>query len=107
MRTPSAQENVRAKEAARQGFPVVLVEQEAELGGHLRNLRRTVDGQDAQAFLTEVRNQVIAEPLIEILTGAVVVGHSGYLGNYSTEVMTSAGTARTIEHGAVIVATGH
>jgi len=95
-----------AKEAAVQGFPVVLVEQEQELGGHLRNLRRTVDGQDAQAFLTELRNQVVAEPMIEVLTGAVVVGHSGYLGNYSTEVMTSAGTARTVEHGAVVVATG-
>jgi heterodisulfide reductase subunit A len=95
-----------AKEAARQGFPVVLVEQEHELGGHLRNLRRTLDGEDAQAFLKELRNQVIGEPRIEVLTGAVVVGHSGYLGNYSTEVMTSAGTARTIEHGAVVVATG-
>jgi heterodisulfide reductase subunit A len=95
-----------AKEAARQGFPVVLVEQEHELGGHLRNLRRTLHGEDAQAFLKELRNQVTAEPRIEVLTGAVVVGHSGYLGNYSTEVMTSAGTARTIEHGAVVVATG-
>jgi heterodisulfide reductase subunit A len=95
-----------AKEAAAQGFPVVLVEQEPELGGHLRNLRRTVDAQDAQAFLTELRNQVIAEPMIEVLTGAMLVGHSGYLGNYSTEVMTSAGTARTVEHGAVVVATG-
>jgi heterodisulfide reductase subunit A-like polyferredoxin len=95
-----------AKEAATQGFPVVLVEQEHELGGHLRNLMRTVDGQDAQAFLKELRNQVLADPGIDVLTDAVVVGHSGYLGNYSTEVMTSAGTARTIEHGAVVVATG-
>jgi heterodisulfide reductase subunit A len=95
-----------AREAASQGFPVVLVEQEPELGGHLRNLRRTVDGQDAQAFLADLRNQVLADPQIEVLTDTVVVGHSGYLGNYSTEVMSSAGAARTIEHGAVVVATG-
>jgi heterodisulfide reductase subunit A2 len=95
-----------AKEAASHGYPVVLVEQEPELGGHLLNLRRTVDGKDVQAFLNELRNQVLADTRIEVLTGAVVVGHSGYLGNYSTEVMTSAGTARTVEHGAVIVATG-
>ena len=97
---------IAAREAARQGFPVFLVEKETELGGRLRDLRRTADGQDVQAYLNELRREVLADDRIQVLTGAVLVSHTGYLGNYSSEVMTSAGTARTIEHGAVVVATG-
>ena len=95
-----------AREAARQGFPVFLVEKERALGGYLLNLRRTLEGDDIRIFLDELRREVLADPLIQVLTGAVVVGHTGYLGNFETEVMTSAGATRTIQHGAVIVATG-
>ncbi len=95
-----------ALEASRQGFPVYLVEQEPELGGTLRDLRRTEDGRDVQAFLNELRAEVLGDPRIEVFTGAVIVGHTGYVGNFSTEIMTSAGVSRTMEHGAVLVATG-
>jgi heterodisulfide reductase subunit A-like polyferredoxin len=95
-----------AREAASQGFPVFLVEKERELGGWLRNLRRTFDGDDVGAFLEGLRREVTAHPLIQVMTGAVIVGHTGYLGNFETEVMTSAGTSRKIQHGAVVVATG-
>ena len=97
---------IAAKEAAQQGFPVFLVEKEEELGGNLKTLRRTAEGDDVQAFLNEIRQEVLRTPDIQVLTGAMVVNHTGYLGNYTTEVMTSAGTARTLEHGAVVVATG-
>ena len=93
-------------EAARQGFGVFLVEKEAELGGHLRNLRRTLEGRDVRPFLNELRGAVRTTPAVRVFTGAVVVGHTGYLGNYTTEIMTSAGDVRTLQHGAVLVATG-
>ena len=95
-----------AREAARQGFPVFLVEKERELGGVLRNLRRTLEGDRVGPYLDELRREVLADPRIQVMTGSVIVGHTGYLGNFQTEIMTSAGTAQTVQHGAVIVATG-
>jgi len=97
---------VAAKEAAQQGFPVFLLEKESELGGNLKNLRQTVEGDDVQAFLSKIRQEVQSNPNIEVMTDSVVVDHTGYLGNYKTEVMTPAGTTASIEHGAVVVATG-
>jgi len=95
-----------ALEAARQGFPVILVEKEAELGGNLLHLRRTAEGESVRPFLNELRGAVQTTPGIQVFTGAVLVGHTGYLGNYTTEIMTSTGDVRTVEHGAVLVATG-
>jgi heterodisulfide reductase subunit A-like polyferredoxin len=95
-----------AREAAQQGFPVFLVEREAELGGNLRHLRKTIDGKDIGPYLDELKREITANPRIHVITGAVIVGHTGYLGNYTTEVMTAGGAVRTIQHGALIVATG-
>ncbi len=95
-----------ALETARQGFPVFLVEKEAELGGNLNHVRRTVEGDNVRPFLNELRGAVQTSPGIQVFTGAMVVGHTGYLGNYATEIMTAAGTVQTVEHGAVLVATG-
>ncbi len=97
---------IAAREGAAQGFPVVLLEKEAELGGNLRHLRRTADGRSVQSFLNELRGEILGNPRIQVVTNAMIVGHTGYLGNFSTEVMTAAGAVRTFEHGAVIVATG-
>ncbi|MHC1559997.1 2Fe-2S iron-sulfur cluster-binding protein [Actinomycetospora sp. C-140] len=55
--------------AARAGASVMLVEEEHQLGGHLR----WGDGA-ALARLRELRAQVAAEPGIEVLTDAVVTG---------------------------------
>jgi len=95
-----------ALEAARQGFPVFLVEREPELGGNLNRLRRTADGDRVRPFLNELRGKVRTTPGIQVFTGAVVVGHTGYLGNYATEIMTATGAVQTVQHGAVLVATG-
>ncbi len=97
---------IAAREGAAQGFPVFLLEKEAELGGNLRHLRRTADGRNVQSFLNELRGDILGSPRIQVLTNAMIVDHTGYLGNFATEVMTAGGAVRTIEHGAVIVATG-
>ncbi len=61
--------------AAQAGASVLLVEEEHRLGGHLRW------GTDADlAFLAELAGQVSAEPGIEVLTDAVVLGR--YDGNW-------------------------
>jgi sarcosine oxidase subunit alpha len=61
--------------AARAGATVLLVEEEHELGGHLRW------GDEADlAVLSDLTGQVAAEPGIEVLTDAVVLGR--YDGNW-------------------------
>ena len=61
--------------AARAGASVLLAEEEHQLGGHLRW------GTDADlAALAELAGQVFAEPGIEVLTDAVVLGR--YDGNW-------------------------
>jgi heterodisulfide reductase subunit A len=41
-----------------------------------------------------------------VFTASQVVEHSGYIGNFETEIMTPGGVSRTIKHGAIVVATG-
>ncbi len=92
---------------AEQGFEVFLVEKEAELGGNLKNIFSTLEGGDVQVFLEETIARVRENPLIHVITNALVVDFSGSQGNFSTGLMIAPGmTYRKIEHGAVIIATG-
>ncbi len=63
-----------AVSAARAGASVLLVEEGHALGGHLR-----WGGEDDLAALAELAGQVAAEPGVEVLTDAVVLGR--YDGN--------------------------
>jgi sarcosine oxidase, subunit alpha len=63
-----------AVSAARAGASVLLVDEEHTLGGHLR-----WGGDDDLAALAELAGQVAAEPGVEVLTDAVVLGR--YDGN--------------------------
>ncbi|MBM4031468.1 MAG: CoB--CoM heterodisulfide reductase iron-sulfur subunit A family protein [Planctomycetes bacterium] len=92
-----------ALDLAAQGYPVHLVEREAELGGHLRKVRRTLDGEATDAFLKNLVEQVEANDRITVHLGKTVESVSGYVGNFKTQL---AGEAAPIEHGVVIVATG-
>jgi heterodisulfide reductase subunit A len=92
---------------AEQGFEVYLVEKDTELGGNLRNIYSTLEGEDVQVFLEGTISRVRENPLIHVITNALVVDFSGSQGNFSTGLMIAPGmTYRKIEHGAVIVATG-
>jgi len=96
-----------ALKLAEQSFEVYLVEKEAELGGNLRNIFFTLEGEDVQAFLRETISRVRENPLIHVITNSLVVDFSGSQGNFSTGLIIAPGmTYRKIEHGAVIVATG-
>jgi sarcosine oxidase subunit alpha len=61
--------------AAEAGAQVLLVEEEYDLGGHLR-----WGGSEDLGRLRELREQVAAQPAIEVLTNAVVLGR--YDGNW-------------------------
>ena len=91
---------------AAQGFPVDLVEREAELGGNLRHIHVGVAGSDPQHLLRQTIARVRGEPRIGVMTGAEVLEVAGYVGNYRTTVRRSDGERVELSHGATVVATG-
>jgi heterodisulfide reductase subunit A len=96
-----------ALKLAEQGYEVFLLEKEAQLGGNLRNLRYTLEGEDVQAFLKDLISKVTNHPHIHVITNALVVDFSGSKGNFSTGVMVAPTMYyRKIEHGITILATG-
>jgi heterodisulfide reductase subunit A-like polyferredoxin len=90
-----------------QGFETILLEKEPELGGVARRLHKTIEGTDVQAYLEGLIQRVKTHGKIQVLTGALVVGFSGYKGNFTTEVLVGPGMyERKIDHGVTVVATG-
>jgi heterodisulfide reductase subunit A-like polyferredoxin len=91
---------------AEQGFPVHLVEREAELGGNLRRVRSLSDGGDPQALLADLIERVRAQPLINLHLETELVRTSGFRGNFTSTLRGADGEAVEVRHGATIVATG-
>ena len=92
---------------ADQGFEVVIVEKEAQLGGLASDLTATIEGDDIQRYLVELTDRVNSHEKIEILTETLIVGFGGFKGNFNTELMVGPGMySRKIDHGVVILATG-
>ncbi|MEW6031713.1 MAG: FAD-dependent oxidoreductase [Bacillota bacterium] len=101
------------------GFPVTVVERETRLGGRAARLHSTLEIPDARAFVGELVRRVEESPLISVLTGRELTEFSGHAGHFTSIVApvggegasVPAGKAEleplTIEHGALIVATGH
>ncbi|MQY81434.1 MAG: NAD(P)-binding protein [Dehalococcoidia bacterium] len=95
-----------ALEMAGQGYEVVLVEREKELGGNLRRIHYTAEGADPQQLLASLVEQIEKESNVTLYKGAEVKKLSGYQGNYTTEIGTEGGDTVEVEHGVVILATG-
>ncbi|MGD9151787.1 MAG: FAD-dependent oxidoreductase, partial [Desulfobacterales bacterium] len=92
---------------ADQGYEVFLIEKEAELGGLANRLTATIEGADIGKYLGDLVSRVTAHEKIEVITNALVVGYSGFKGNFTTEIMVGPDMLqRKIEHGVVILATG-
>jgi len=92
---------------ADQGFEVVIVEKEAQLGGLSRELTTTIEGADVQKYLMELTERVTRHEHIQALTESLIVGFTGFKGNFTTEIMVGPGMyERKIDHGVVILATG-
>jgi heterodisulfide reductase subunit A-like polyferredoxin len=92
---------------AEQGFEVVILEKEAQLGGLAKDLTVTIEGADIQAYLLDLVQKVTGHKKIQVLTESLVVGFSGVKGNFTTEVMIGPRMyERKIEHGVVVLATG-
>jgi heterodisulfide reductase subunit A-like polyferredoxin len=94
------------------GFPVVLVEKEAELGGNLRFVHTAagqlqgVAGQDPQQILSSLVQRVYANGRIRVYLNSRVQAASGFMGNFTSTIVQAGGEQREIHHGATILATG-
>lgn len=88
---------------AEQGFPVHLVERDAELGGNLRHVfyLHTGDG-DPQTLLRDLIQRVDQQPLITVHLNAELNSTSGFVGNFVSRLH----DGTEIQHGVTIVATG-
>jgi heterodisulfide reductase subunit A-like polyferredoxin len=91
---------------AEQGFPVHLVEKEAELGGNLRHVFLASGDQDPQTTLRRLVEGVKSNANINLHLESKVVAASGFKGNFITHIQTANGERQEIHHGAVVLATG-
>jgi len=91
---------------ADQGFPVHLVEREAELGGNLRHVFVPRNGHDPQAVLRSLIERTRAHPLITLHLGSQVVATGGFRGNFTSTIQHADGERTAVQHGATILATG-
>mgnify|MGYP006278243305 FL=1 len=96
-----------AKGLADQGFEVVLVEKEEQLGGLCNILSKTIEGEDIKRHVQELAETVENHEKIQVLKQALIVNFSGYKGNFQTEILVGPGMyERKVDHGVMIIATG-
>ncbi|AEG58504.1 FAD-dependent oxidoreductase [Desulforamulus ruminis] len=87
---------------ADQGYPVHLVEKEVELGGIARRIHHGMSGEDVQAYLKQLIDQITGHPNIKVYTGVEVADVHGFMGNYETQLS----NGEAIKHGVAVIATG-
>ena len=92
---------------ARQGIRVLLVEKNDELGGLSTRISETLEGGDVRSLVQDLVAQVSESDRIDVLTGAEVIEHSGYVGNFLSKISVGGkGEPEEIGHGVTIVASG-
>jgi heterodisulfide reductase subunit A-like polyferredoxin len=94
-----------AQAIADAGFPVTLVEKDAELGGMARRLHYTLEGHRMQPYLADLRHEMTHHPGIQVMTGTRVLDFSGHAGKFQSTVEGPRGR-QEVDYGAVVIATG-
>ncbi|MDO8683387.1 MAG: FAD-dependent oxidoreductase [Armatimonadota bacterium] len=80
---------------ANQGYRTHLVEKAAQLGGRL----------SAGTLRDKMTADVTNHPLISVYLSSQLAALQGHVGNFTSEIKTTAGT-KTVTHGAIVIATG-
>ncbi len=89
------------------GFPVHLVEKEAELGGFVRNLNNLfVSQKGAIETIRPLIEKVKANKNIKVYLSSTVKSVEGFIGNYDVAIGTKGAEDTKVKVGTVIVATG-
>jgi heterodisulfide reductase subunit A len=94
-----------ALDIANNGYPVTLVEKEAELGGMLKEMTELYDGKKPSDVLKELIRKVNENKNIVVVNEAKLIKVEGYLGNFKG-VIQAKGKEMPVDFGAVVVATG-
>ena len=71
---------------ANQGFKVNLIERDGELGGNLRNIKYTVEGDDPQEFLRGLIEDVRNNKNINLFLNTEIESFSGFVGNFKAKI---------------------
>ena len=91
---------------AGQGFDVVLVEKEAEIGGNLRNMHTLFPGHlEASQLIQQLGDKIRGSDKIQLLTSTKLTRVDGFLGNFKVETEGKGGK-KSFKAGTIIVATG-
>ncbi len=78
---------VAARDLARRGMTVTLVENRPFLGGRMAQLHTLFPtGDNARDLLAGLIQQTVREPRVRVLTGAHVVGSEGVVGDFRTRL---------------------
>jgi heterodisulfide reductase subunit A-like polyferredoxin len=88
------------------GYETVLVEKEQELGGNLRHIHYSPEGDDVQARLAQLVDRLAKHSKILLRVGSTVDQVDGYVGNFKSVLRDADGATEEVEHGVVVVATG-
>ncbi len=92
---------------AEKGYRIHLVERSEALGGVAGGIRKTLEGEDVQAYMHDLVERVQGHDNIQVLLNAVIVDHSGMPGMFKTGLQFGPRLAyRQLSHGATILATG-
>jgi heterodisulfide reductase subunit A-like polyferredoxin len=97
---------------AEAGFPVHLVERNAELGGNLRQihfgmpLAAQAPAPDPQALLQRLVRQVNEHARIQVHCQSELVETHGFAGNFTSLLQGPGGQRLEVHHGAILLATG-
>ncbi|MCK4358119.1 MAG: FAD-dependent oxidoreductase [Candidatus Cloacimonetes bacterium] len=102
---------ISALSIAEQGFEVALIEREKNLGGNLRKLYYTPEGNDIQEYLKNLIKQIESNPHIKVYKNSNIKEIQGYIGNYNTIIQPndsdpSSKEEEEYEHGIIVIATG-
>ncbi|NIA20643.1 MAG: FAD-dependent oxidoreductase [Anaerolineaceae bacterium] len=96
---------VAAGNLAEQGFEVHLVERTAQLGGQLRHIRRTLEGDDVAELMNGLIEGTQSQPSLTVHLESTLQKCTGSVGNFES-VVAANGSRQTLRHGVTIVATG-
>lgn len=88
------------------GFEVSLVERAEALGGNLRLLHRTIEGNSPQEFLASTISRVEKHPNIRVFKKARVLHSMGSVGRFYSTIEKEDGLGEAMEHGVTVIATG-
>jgi len=91
---------------AEQGFDVVLVEKEKEIGGMLRDLHTLFPGvREASELIHTLGDRIRGSDRVQLLTSTKLKKVDGFLGNFDLEIEKD-GVDLKMKAGTIIVATG-